>query len=94
MNTYDRMINMLLEARIEDYLDRLDEASRQSRANAITKRAMLNTPGIRNAAKFGNKSDGGGPDGGKSEEQEDQESDQRRAAHKAARGVRTRGVKS
>ena len=25
MNVYDRIINMLLEARIEDYLDRLDE---------------------------------------------------------------------
>jgi hypothetical protein len=26
MNTYDRIINMLLEARIEDYIERLDEA--------------------------------------------------------------------
>ena len=26
MNTYDRIINILLESRIEDYLDRLDEA--------------------------------------------------------------------
>lgn len=25
MNIYDRIINMLLEARIEDYIDRLDE---------------------------------------------------------------------
>lgn len=27
MNIYDRIINILLEARIEDYLDRLDEKS-------------------------------------------------------------------
>jgi hypothetical protein len=28
MNIYDRIINILLESRIEDYLDRLDEARR------------------------------------------------------------------
>lgn len=28
MNVYDRIINMLLESRIEDYLERLDEAKR------------------------------------------------------------------
>lgn len=31
MNIYDRIINILLESRIEDYLDRLDEARRGSK---------------------------------------------------------------
>ena len=30
MNVYDRIINILLEARIEDYLERLDEARYES----------------------------------------------------------------
>ena len=64
----------------------------RNRANAIRKRAMFNTPEQRNEFKFGKGSDGGGPDGGKSEQQVKQEFDHRIEAHKAARGVKTRGV--
>lgn len=38
MNTYDRIINMLLEARIEDYLDRLDEAKSDEKLSIDDKR--------------------------------------------------------
>jgi hypothetical protein len=31
MNIYDRIINILLESRIEDYLDRLDEGNKRLR---------------------------------------------------------------
>lgn len=37
MNIYDRIINILLEARIEDYLNRLDEASPMSRGDRADK---------------------------------------------------------
>jgi len=38
MNTYDRIINMLLEARIEDYIERLDERSPEAREKKERKR--------------------------------------------------------
>ena len=33
MNIYDRIINILLESRIEDYLDRLDEGKKKKLRN-------------------------------------------------------------
>lgn len=35
MNIYDRIINMLLESRIEDYLERLDEGKKRLRNKDI-----------------------------------------------------------
>ena len=35
MNIYDRIVNILLEARIEDYLDRLDEASNDAQLDYV-----------------------------------------------------------
>jgi len=35
MNIYDRIINILLEARIEDYLDRLDEGGNKANRQAV-----------------------------------------------------------
>ena len=35
MNIYDRIINMLLESRIEDYLDRLDEKSNDAQLDYV-----------------------------------------------------------
>ena len=43
MNIYDRIINILLEARIEDYVDRLDERSPQAKANKAKKTAWQAT---------------------------------------------------
>ena len=43
MNIYDRIINILLEARIEDYIDRLDERSAQAKANKAKKTAWQAT---------------------------------------------------
>ena len=37
MNIYDRIINMLLEARIEEYIERLDEAAPMSRSARVQK---------------------------------------------------------
>jgi hypothetical protein len=37
MNIYDRIINMLLEARIEEYIERLDEATPMSRSARVEK---------------------------------------------------------
>ena len=37
MNIYDRIINMLLEARIEEYIERLDEAAPMSRSARVEK---------------------------------------------------------
>lgn len=42
-STYDRIINILLEARIEDYIDRLDERSAQAKANKAKKTAWQAT---------------------------------------------------
>jgi len=41
MNIYDRIINILLEARVEDYLDRLDERSEQSKRNKQKKNEVV-----------------------------------------------------
>jgi len=42
MNIYDRIINILLEARVEMYIqDRLDERSAQSKANKAIKRKLM-----------------------------------------------------
>jgi len=35
MNIYDRIINILLEARIEDYLDRLDEGGNKANRQKV-----------------------------------------------------------
>lgn len=35
MNIYDRIINILLEARIEDYLDRLDEVGNKANRQKV-----------------------------------------------------------
>lgn len=35
MNIYDRIVNILLEARIEDYLDRLDEKSNDAQLDYV-----------------------------------------------------------
>jgi hypothetical protein len=35
MNIYDRIVNILLEARIEDYLDRLDEKSNDAQLSYV-----------------------------------------------------------
>ena len=41
MNIYDRIINILLEARIEDYLERLDEVGPvKARNKAISRREL------------------------------------------------------
>jgi hypothetical protein len=53
MNIYDRIINILLEARIEDYVERLDESTRYQReidAGNLSKRSISR---IRYAVKTG-----------------------------------------
>jgi hypothetical protein len=47
MNIYDRIINMLLEARIEDYIERLDERSPQARENKRRKNQLMVRQGIK-----------------------------------------------
>ena len=45
MNIYDRIINILLESRIEDYLDRLDEAKSDAKLSIKDKQRYR---GLRN----------------------------------------------
>jgi len=85
MNIYDRIINILLEARIEDYLDRLDEG-KVKRANKIMRGEWERQTGgkevRRNVKKYGT----GGSDSHELEQA--QTADHRRQAHAAARGKR------
>jgi hypothetical protein len=47
MNIYDRIINMLLEARIEDYLERLDEVGPVKKRNKEAKNQLMVRKGIK-----------------------------------------------